>query len=80
MPVVQNATVSALGDPIKLYRIDANEGYVLYDTEDSEEERTYHYTFLVPLSFDFTRLVAVLISSLPGDAEIYGNHDKTETM
>lgn len=77
MPTVENCTVTACGT--SAYRITANEGYVIYDTTQNEEERTYHYIFIVPASFDTSLLVAVLISDLPEGAEIYGNGDETVT-
>lgn len=76
IPTVENCTVISYAGG---YKITANEGYVIYDTTQNEEERTYHYIFIVPASFDTSLLVAVLISDLPEDAEIYGNGNETVT-
>lgn len=77
MPVVENCTVRAIGTAG--YEITANDGYVIHDTRDSEEERTYHYVFTVPASFDTSVLATALISDLPEGAEIFGKGAETVT-
>ena len=77
MPVVENCTVRAIGTVG--YEITANEGYVIYDTTEDEEVRTYHYVFTVPASFDTSVLTTVSIADLPEGAEIFGNGAETVT-
>ena len=77
MPVVENCTVRAIGTVG--YEITANEGYVIYDTTEDEEVRTYHYVFTVPASFDPSILATVLIVDLHEGAEIFGNGVETVT-
>lgn len=76
MQTVENCTVISYAGG---YKITANEGYVIYDTRNDEEYRTYHYTFIVPASFDTSVLATVLIAEITSEAEIFGNGAKKAT-
>jgi hypothetical protein len=74
---IPNVTVVAMGDPVVIYRITADEGYYIHLPEHDDLQ----YTTIVGLvpSYDFSKVQVVAEADLPAGADITGGGGEHET-
>lgn len=69
---IPNVTYTVVGNNIG-YTITANEGYCIHLPTHAENE--YTTIIIVPVSYDFSKIQVLLISSLPEGSEIHSDAD-----
>ena len=76
IPNIEHCTVREIGNPVVMYRIQANEGWYIHCPEHEENS----YTTIVALlaTYDFSTVQIIHESELPSDAEINGDNNNTE--
>ena len=79
IPNIEHCTVRELGNPVLMYRINTNEGWVI--SLPTYEENTYSTAVALLATFDFSTVQILPISSLEGDYEInVGESNTPEIM
>ena len=78
IPNIENCTVRELGDPVIMYRINTNDGWVIKLPE--YDENVYSTAVALLATYDFSTVQILPISSLEGDYEINGDTEAPEIM
>ena len=78
IPNIENCTVREIGNPVVIYKINTNEGWVI--KLPTYDDNVYSTAVGLNVNFDFSTVQILPISSLEGDYEINNDTVQPEIM